>query len=864
MAPPTNLRGPQRPALTPPDAATLQTLAQALHWVGRGALGMVDHANNKPENKGRKPKVGGHQASSLSSLDILVALYLHVLRPGDRVAVKPHAAPVLYALMHLLGRLPTAKMGRLREMGGPQPYPTPAKNPDFVDYTSSSEGLGVAATIYDAYALAVQNHGLRARLGGGEAAGADLAAPIEAVHFALCGDGELTEGQVDESLYDAGRWRLPGLVWIIDCNRQSLDRVMDDTAVVGAEAGAPAPGRLDAWIEAKFRAQGWAVEQLRWGAQAEALFARPGGASLRQALDRAPDAIFHALSLLDGRGIRALLRGDKAAVAPTRHALLDRAATLWPRSVEESAAIAAVLAVVDDITLQSAVQHLGGHDLALLCDALQRAATAGQPVCLVAHTTKGYRSSLAGHPENHGALMPSDEALAFGAAAGVPAGEHWPVPGADAPAGLRALLAARAALLYDGPATSPLDHGRSFGPAEVLAPLGQLAVPARREQSTGEAFQSLNMAILRTPAAPYLHAGAPDVGQTTHLGPIIKETGVFAPRPTADAWDWLRDERALAFDWRPSAQGQFHALGIAEGNAMLWAGAMGRPRKAMEGRAALLPVVTVYDKFVERALNQLDVALYSGSRFVLVGVPSGTGLSRETFTHQSVGTLRIVMDVPGICAWEPAFAADVAAIYGHALADLWRPDGEAHYLRLTTQPLQQPSELPPDHAAQAIAGAWWMVGEDARAAAPGQPTVVLAGSGRKLACVRAAAAALQRDHGVGSRILVVTSFERLWRSWDTWASDPSAWNDDSRGHVLDRLFDDDALLRAPMVVAVDASPSVAEWMAGALQRVHPVRILAPRRWGETGDLASVDRLHGMHADDIVAAVLAELRFRQGA
>ena len=844
MSQPTTPNRPLPPTRTEPRALAPDALAaivQARAFAGRGALGMIDWANHKPENKGRKPKVGGHQASSLSSLDILCALYLHVLQPGDRVAVKPHAAPALYALMQMMGRVTATQMGSLREKGGLQPYPTPAKNPDFVDYTSSSEGLGVAATIYDALTARLQNVGLGSSLG---------AAPIAAVHYALCGDGELTEGQVDESLYDAGRWQLPGLVWIVDLNRQSLDRVMDDT------------GHLDRWVEQKFAAQGWQVEQLRWGERARALFSRPGGATLQASLLRAPDAVLHTLTLVDGATARALLLGRPdattlAAVPETRRGLVERCAALWPRDDAERAAAAEALAGLADDAVADAIGHLGGHDIPLLCDALQRAAAAGRPVCLVAHTVKGFGTSLAGHPENHGALMPTEEALAFGAEHGVPVGEPWPLPPPDSPAA--ALTRARAALLFDGPVDAPFDHGVAAPPLDLEAALPPLRAPARKHQSTGEAFQSVVVGLLRTPAAPYLHAGAPDVGQTTHLGPLIRETGVFAPRELPDAWDFLRAERALAFDWRATPTGQFHALGIAEGNAMLWAGAMGRPRKAMEGRPPLLPIVTVYDKFVERAVNQLDVALYSGSRFVLVGVPSGTGLSRETATHQSVATPRIVMDTPGICSWEPAFAADVAVIVREALCDLWRPQGESHYLRLTTQPLDQPEVLPDDHAEGCLRGAYWWQDEALAQPAAGRPTVVLAAAGRKVSCARAAAARLHEEDGLGVQLLVVTSFERLWRSWDAWQTDPDAW--ERGGHALDTLFADDALLHAPMVVVADATPSVAEWMGSALQRLGGLRVLGPRRWSEAGDLEAIDRLHGMHADDIVAAIRAEVRFR---
>ncbi len=851
--------GPDRPSPPPLDTARVALLDLACAYAGRGALAMIDHANHKPENKGGKPKVGGHQASSLSSLQMLTALYLQAMRPGDRVAVKPHAAPVLYSLMHLLGRLPTGQMSRLRELGGPQPYPTPAKNPDFVDYTSSSEGLGVAATIYDALELQVQNRTLRGRA---RSDGAALPA-LQATHYALCGDGELTEGQVDESLYDAGRWQLPGLVWIVDCNRQSLDRVLDDA--VDGEGGS---GRLDAWIEAKFRAQGWQTEQLREGPRLRALLARPGGDALQAALRRCSDAVFQALLLLDGAALRALLLQDvgarqaASAAKPGLRLLFETVDALWPQDSDGRAGIYRCLEGVHDGDLRAALHDLGGHDVEQLADACQRAAAAGRPVCLIAHTVKGFGSSLAGHPENHGALMPTEEALAFGEGAGVPSGEPWPRPPADSALGR--LLVEREALLLSGPAASPFDHRPAPGPLDVEAALAGLRAPARATLSSGEAFQSLNAALLRSPAGALAVFAAPDVGQTTHLGPIIKEHGVFAPRDLPDAWGFLRAGRAVSFDWRPSPNGQFHALGIAEGNAMLWAGAMGRPRKRLEGRVPLLPVVTVYDKFIERALNQLDVALYSGSRFILVGVPSGTGLSRETFTHQSVATPRMVMDTPGICAWEPAFAADLAAIYRYALADLWRDGGEAHYLRLTTQPLEQPTSLPDDHAAAVLRGAYWLLGEDRYAPQPGRETVLFAASGRKLACARRAAARLHAEDGVGCRILNVTSWERLWRSWDAWAQNPAAWRDPNAGHTLDDLFDDDALLAAPLIVAVDAAPSVAEWLSGALQRVHPARVLAPRRWGEAGDLASVDRLHGMHADDLCAAARAELALRQGA
>src|SRR5688572_29762341 len=95
----------------------------AENWASWLAMWMVYWANNKPENKGKKPKAGGHQASALSSASILTAYYLHIRRPQDRIAVKPHAAPFLYSLLYMMGRMSRQEIENLREFGGLPAYP---------------------------------------------------------------------------------------------------------------------------------------------------------------------------------------------------------------------------------------------------------------------------------------------------------------------------------------------------------------------------------------------------------------------------------------------------------------------------------------------------------------------------------------------------------------------------------------------------------------------------------------------------------------------------------------------------------------------------------------------------------------------
>src|SRR5207253_556430 len=77
-----------------------------------------------------------------SVVSLLTALYFKALRPDDVVAVKAHAAPAFYAIQYLRGRLPEAVLAELRSFGGLQAYPSRRKNPEVVDISTGSMGLG--------------------------------------------------------------------------------------------------------------------------------------------------------------------------------------------------------------------------------------------------------------------------------------------------------------------------------------------------------------------------------------------------------------------------------------------------------------------------------------------------------------------------------------------------------------------------------------------------------------------------------------------------------------------------------------------------------------------------------------------------
>ena len=187
---------------------TLRLLERKVLWLSSW---MIHHANHVRANRDGL-KVGGHQASCASLVTLMTALYFRVLRPEDRVAVKPHASPVYHSIQYLMGRQTRDKLEGFRALGGAQSYPSRTKDTDDVDFSTGSVGLGVAMT---AFAALVQDY---VRLKGMVPAERPVGRMI-----ALMGDAELDEGNVFEAMLEAWKHDIGNTWWIVDYNRQSLD-----------------------------------------------------------------------------------------------------------------------------------------------------------------------------------------------------------------------------------------------------------------------------------------------------------------------------------------------------------------------------------------------------------------------------------------------------------------------------------------------------------------------------------------------------------------------------------------------------------------------------------------------------------------
>jgi pyruvate dehydrogenase E1 component len=643
---------------TTDTVAMIEQLDDRLRWLSAWT---IHHANQiRPSRDGMK--VGGHQASCASMSTIMASLYFAALGPNDRVAVKPHAGPLLHAVHYLLGNQSLVQLQAFRGKGGAQSYPSRTKDVIPVDFSTGSVGLGVAVT---AFASLVQDY-LIAHGGMAESQAGRM--------IALMGDAELDEGNIYECLIEAYKHDIRNCWWIVDYNRQSLDHTTAD--------------RMFRRFDDIFETCGWRVITLKHGRRLKAAFAESGGAALEAWIDQCPNVDFAALTYQGGAAWRARLTADIGA----------------------KRGVAALLARRDDAELARLMTDLGGHCVESLLAAYAEAASSERPALIIAYTIKGKGLPLAGHKDNHAGQMNGAQIAALRQAMGIAAGEEWEPwagLGDNQAAALQAFVAA-------SPAAS-LPRDRAF----EAVPVPAIAAPEGNEQSTQAAFGRILLEIAKAggPLADRIVTTSPDVTVSTNLGPWVNARGLFRRGELADVFRAAKIPSPQK--WQGDSAGQHIELGIAENNLFLMLAAAGLSAPLFGTR--LMPIGTVYDPFIARGLDALNYGCYQDARFVLVATPSGLTLAPEGGAHQSINPPLIAMGQPGLTHFEPAYADELAAMLEWSFAHLQEADGGSVYLRLTTRSIEQPVRTDDGWRQGCIDGGYWL-----RLPGPGAEAAIVA------------------------------------------------------------------------------------------------------------------------------------------
>lgn len=773
----------------------LAALEKKVLWL---ATWMIHNANHLRDSEDGL-KVGGHQASSASLATIMTALYFSVLRPEDRVAVKPHASPIFHAIQYLLGNQTLEKIKNFRGYKGAQSYPSRTKDIDDVDFSTGSVGLGVTQTLFSSL---VQDY-VHAK---GWAA--DLP---EGKMVALIGDAEMDEGNIFEALMEGWKHGLRNTWWVVDYNRQSLDAVV----------------REGLWerFETIFRNFGWEVVVLKYGGLQRAAFAEPGGERLRDWIDNCPNQLYSALTFQGGAAWRKRLMDDLGDQGPVSRLIETRS----------------------DAELARLMGNLGGHDLPSILDAFRLAREHDRPVCFIAYTIKGFGLPLAGHKDNHAGLMTTSQVTALGEAMHIREGQEWePFEGLCIPESELGGFLSAIPFVQKGT--------RRYAAPTIKVP-EQLTFAAQPSMSTQQGFGLLMHEIGKSDneLASHIVTTSPDVTVSTNLGAWVNRRGLFAKEQMADLF--RAEKIPSTYNWTFSPGGQHMELGIAEMNLFIMLSALGLSHSIFGER--LLPVGTLYDPFIERGLDALNYACYQDARFLLAATPSGISLAPEGGAHQSIATPLIGMAQDGLASFEPGFVDELAVMTrwafeymqrsGEHEADktTWLRDatGGAVYLRLSTRLIEQPCrEMTAALRQDVINGAYWM-------RKPGPNAQVVVAYTGVMAPEAIEAVGLMGEDRRDIGLLAITSADRLNAGWTAAQRAREAGLAYANSHI-ERLMAE-LPSNCGIVTVIDGHPATLAWLGSV--HGHRTRSLGVEHFGQTGTLADLYRHFGIDAQGIVRA-----------
>ncbi len=625
---------------------TVESIARRAHYL---ATQMIYQANHRQDKEKGDPKIGGHAGGSASALHIMGALHLIVKSGFDHIANKPHASPTDHSYNYLLDLFLNSDFSKLTEeqkntaMMGLRKY---SKNgePVFQSYHSAYDSdhhnffpsgtVGIPPVQAGYLALAyrfAREHNYE----------------VPDTHFwALTGDSEFREGSMYEAVPDFADREIGNLTWIVDYNRQSLDghRIVNEKQMKSTDADR---------IEKTMSANGWEVIQVRHGSKRQTLFKKPGGEVFKNFLENElTDYELQALLLV--QDIKLLKKGI----------------------VKEHPNMKKFIENVSDNELYDAFRDFGGHDMLLLAEAmLQSKKSTRRPTIIVAHTLKGWGLKMAAAPGNHSALPSQEEIDELKQKQGIKGDTLF--AGFDAKSvesqflkargeKLLAEIKAQAALKQKnekffvsaiekmGEIPEKLDINTKMASyPHTQWMLGQLTAKLTRIANADVTKLSDTEKKWKVPGELFMTM-APDVGTSTNLNPAM-DGKIFGAPVVQDLETDLGVKDTKLPDLVPGEEvtDRFLRFEIAEGNVMSCVGSFGKMRDIIG--VPIMPLMTVYDFFIKRALDQYFYNLYWKSSFICVGTPSGVTLSPEGAQHGWKSDIQI----PNQITWEPYFCIEV-------------------------------------------------------------------------------------------------------------------------------------------------------------------------------------------------------------
>ena len=506
-----------------------------------------------------------------------------------------------------------------------QSYPSRTKDPDLVDFSGGSVGIGSIAPNFAAISHQyLKDHSLLNN---------DL---NNARFISLLGDAELDEGTIWEAIADPTMEDINNIIWIVDLNRQSLDRIIPFI-------------RVKTWRQ-MFEANGWDVIDAKYGKKLEDVFDLPNGELMKYAIDDMPNELYQRL-LRKSEALREWL----------------------PKSVKDSLSMEKLISDFDEEQLYDIFSNLGGHDFYSLDKAFKQASKSKKPTVIFAYTLKGWNLPSVGDPQNHSVILNDSQINELSSNLNIDNNNIW-AKFDDSSTENNKCVEIKDKLTrnipdkqfsINFPDSFNNDYKNMMSTQQIFGLL--MTENSRLDENLRNRFVSIS----------------PDVASSTNLGGWINKMGIWQSHQTTELPE---EDLVRALNWEMSKSGQHIELGISENNLFMALGQLGLTEELFG--STLIPIGTLYDPFVRRGLDALFFGVYSGAKFIMIGTPSGISLSPEGGLHQSLITPSIGIEMPELDYYEPAFGKELEWIFLNGMNNVSKRK-RSMYLRLTTSKLNQ-------------------------------------------------------------------------------------------------------------------------------------------------------------------------------
>ncbi len=589
-------------------------------------------------------------------------------------------------------------------------------------------------------------------------------------------------------------------------------------------------GRIIDELESVFLGAGWNVIKVIWGSDWDELFARDHSGLLLRRMEECVDGDFQTYKAKDGAFLRDHFFGK------------------YPELLE----------LVKDYTDEQLIHlHRGGHDPVKVYNAYKRAVEhKGGPTVVLAMTVKGYGMGTAqSRNATHSEKKLTDAALAAFV-------KQFEIPIPEESAQGRHAVPAAAGLAGDG-----VHAGAAARTGRDICRCGRcrrirsrrrtwassrsgLAGSGGRAVSTTMGFVSMLRGLLKDPSIGKLVVPiVPDEGRTFGLESVIRQVGIYAP----EGQRYTPHDKDMLLFYREEQNGQILEEGITEAGSMASFTAAGQAFSTY--KVPMIPFYMYYSMFGFQRIGDMVWAFADsrGKGFLMGGTAGRTTMLGEGLQHQDGHSHVLASTVPTCVSYDPAYVYELAVVVQSGMKRMYE-NGEDCFYYITMYNEDYAMPAMPEGAEEGILRGIYKF----RAAANGEATVQLFGSGPILNEVLRAQEILAEKYQIAADVWSVTSYTELRRE----AIATERWNRLHPAEAERKTYIETALAGAkgPIIAASDYMKALPDVLAPWLQADGKCRLvtLGTDGFGRSDNRAHLRRHFEVNAESIAGATLSRL------